>query len=241
MNILRSVFDFVFPPRCIFCKKPLPKGTDMFCCDKCKDEYAFKIICCSKCSGVLSETSGKPVCYTCRAAGRHFDAAISSSRYSEKMRKAIHRYKFSYQTYMAKTLASFIVSALETAEVNYESFDLVINIPPDKVRKLRRGFDHTALFAKYLSEELNIPFGKGFIKKIKRTRPQHLLNARQRASNVKGAYKMADMADVKGKTVLLIDDVFTTGSTAREVSGVLKRAGAKYVLVATVAKSVSRI
>ncbi|MBR2847255.1 MAG: ComF family protein [Clostridia bacterium] len=238
--VFDKILDFLFPPKCIICGKLLDKNADTFICEKCNAEYKFKIICCSKCSGVMTETE-RPVCYTCRAAKRYFDGAVSASRYTENLRKAIHRYKFHPEPYMAKTLAGFIEYAFIKSGAKADSFDFILTVPPDKKRYRNRGFDHTALLGKAASEKLNVPFLDNAAVKIKSNLPQHRLNARQRAANVRGAYKVVKPDEIKCKNILLIDDVFTTGSTAGEVSKMLKKAGAKYVLVATIAKTVPKI
>ena len=238
--VFDKILDFFFPAKCIICGKLLNKHTDNFICSACDAEYKFKIICCSKCSGVLTE-NGRPLCYTCKAAKRYFDGAVSASRYTENLRKAIHRFKFRPEPYMAKTLAGFIEYAFEKSGAKANAFDIIVCAPPDKKRYYKRGFDHAALLGKYVSKKLGIPLLPKAATKIKNNLPQHTLNARNRAANVRGVYKVALPDDVKGKNVLLIDDVFTTGATVNEISRILKRAGAKSVLVATVAKAVPHI
>ena len=157
------------------------------------------------------------------------------------MRKSIHRFKFYGETYMTNTLAEFISYAFEKSGAKADAFDMLLCVPPDKKRYRRRGFDHTEVIGKAVTEKLGIPYVNKVVFKIKSNLPQHTLRARQRAENVRGVYKVAKPDAVKGKNILLIDDVFTTGSTANEVSRILKKAGAKYVLVATVAKSVPKI
>ena len=118
---------------------------------------------------------------------------------------------------------------------------MIVTVPPDKIRYRKRGFDHAGLLGKAAAENLGIPLCENAAVKIKKNRPQHTLSAKQRAANVRGAYKVIKADEIKGKNILLIDDVFTTGSTANEMSRMLKKAGAKYILVATVAKSVPKI
>ena len=188
----------------------------------------------------MTETA-RPLCYTCKAAKRYFDGAIAASRYTETLRKAIHRFKFRHEQYMAKTLAGFIEYAFAKSGAKANAFDIIMCAPPDKERYYKRGFDPVEVIGKYLSEKLGIPILSGAVIKIKNNLPQHKLNARERAKNVHGVYKVILPDDVKDKNVLLIDDVFTTGATANEIARMLKKAGAKYVLVATIAKSVPKI
>ena len=238
--VFDKILDILFPPKCIICGKVLDKNADLLLCDACETGYKFKIICCSKCSGVMTETK-RPVCYTCRASKRYFDGAVSASRYTGMLRKAIHRFKFRGKAHMTKTLAGLIEYAFIKSGAKAEAFDFVASVPPDMKRYRKRGFDHAGLLGKAASEKLNVPFLDNAAVKIKSNLPQHRLNARQRAANVRGAYKVVKPDEIKGKNILLIDDIFTTGSTANELSRMLKKAGAKYVLVATIAKTVPKI
>lgn len=142
---------------------------------------------------------------------------------------------------MAKTLASFVEYAFIKSGAKQDVFDFLLCVPPDKKRYRKRGFDHAALIGSAVSEKLDIPYMDNIIDKIKSNKPQHTLNARQREENVRGVYKIIAPDEVKGKNILLIDDVFTTGSTTNEISRILKRAGAKYVLVATACKAVPKV
>lgn len=142
---------------------------------------------------------------------------------------------------MANTLAGFIEYAFAKSGAKAEVFDIIACAPPARERYYKRGFDHVELLGKFVSEKLGVPMLQDAIIKVKKNRPQHTLSARKRAANVRGVYKVALPEDIKGKNVLLIDDVFTTGATANEISRMLKKAGAKYVLAATIAKTVPKI
>lgn len=238
--MFNKLLDLLFPPKCIICGNLLAEGADNYICGKCESNYKFKIICCSKCSGVMTE-SAKPVCYTCKAAKRYFDGAVAASRYTDSLRRAIHRFKFRPEPYMANTLAGFIEYAFTKSGAKADAFDFIVCAPPDKRRYYKRGFDHVSLLGQFVSGKLGIPVCEKAVIKIKDNLPQHTLNARRRAENVRGAYKVALPDDVKGKTILLVDDIFTTGSTANEIARMLKKSGAKYVLVATIAKAVPKI
>jgi len=118
-------------------------------------------------------------------------------------------------------------------------FDIIVPVPLHSKRLKERGFNQSFLLAHQINKKLSLPVIADDLQRIKWTRPQVELDWRERASNVKGAFTLIDNEEIKGKEVLLIDDVYTTGSTVNECARVLKKAGAKKVYVATVARMLS--
>ena len=138
--------------------------------------------------------------------------------------------------YMSEALVYFLARRLKQIGINRHNIDYITAVPGDITRTRERGFDTAGLLAKELAEMLDIPYKPTILQKIKSTQSQRGLNASERAKNVRGAYKVTSPSLVKGKSILLVDDVFTTGATVTEVSRVLKRCHAGYVFVATVAE-----
>jgi ComF family protein len=128
---------------------------------------------------------------------------------------------------MAEKLAGFV------ADVSPE---VIIPVPLHSRRIRQRGFNQAILIGELLSKEWNIPLERRLLRRIRWTEPQVNLAATERAANVKGAFAVDDPGKVKGRRIILIDDVLTTGSTVSECSKVLKKAGAEAVFVATVAR-----
>lgn len=132
--------------------------------------------------------------------------------------------------------AEFISGLLYTKIPPDKEFDAVVYPPRSKKNKRRYDFDQSELIAKELSKKLGIP-SLGAIKRVKGRKEQKLLSAEQRLKNVKGAYKVVTEELAGVKSVILLDDVMTTGATLNECSRLLKRAGVKKVFVLTVAKT----
>lgn len=233
MKVFKILFDIFFPPKCIYCGKLLTPGDRPLICRKCLDMIPHTQLRCAKCGGVITYNSGRAECLSCKAAGRYFDGVFAPANYKTIVRSAILRYKFGSQTYMAKPLTYFTVCGLKKLSVKA---DVVLSVPPDPVRIGKRGFDPTGNIARHVASELGIPYKSNWLKKIKSTESQSKLTLAARLKNLKGAFAVTSQANVKDLTVLLIDDVFTTGATTSEVSKVLKKKGAKYVFVATLAK-----
>ncbi len=149
---------------------------------------------------------------------------------------AIRQMKFHNRPAIARRLAVYLAEALPEAL----PVDAIVPIPmrPAAIRK--RGYNQAALLARFLSEEIGVPWAPLLIKSRK-TRPQHTLNARERRANLSGAYRLAEGADVRGKVLLLCDDVTTTGSTLREAANVLLRNGAAEVHAVTAATTIQEV
>ena len=118
--------------------------------------------------------------------------------------------------------------------VSKTPFDLVAYVPMTRKATAKRGFNQSEVFARIISKRLNLDFEKNVLIKIRETKPQKSLNAAQRRTNLKGAFKVAK--DVDGKSVLLVDDIITTGATLKENAKMLYKAGARRVTALTFAK-----
>ncbi|MFA7636552.1 MAG: ComF family protein [Monoglobales bacterium] len=233
MNLFTSVFDLFFPPKCIYCGEFLALGDRPLICRRCLDLIPISQLRCGKCGGVITYNNGMPECLSCKTAGRYFDGVFAPATYNGNVRLAILKYKFSAQTYMAKPLSYFTAGGLKKLGVKA---DLVLSVPPDPKRRTKRGFDYTGQLAKYVASELKIPFRSDWLKKTKSTPAQSRLTKAERLKNIKGSFALTSKANVAGLSILLVDDIFTTGATTSEVSKLLKKKGAKYVFVATLAK-----
>lgn len=240
MKVVDYFIDLFFPPKCIFCGKLLKPDTRPLVCEKCMNEFSGDEMVCSKCGGKIYSISGMPSCPVCRISGRYYDAAISALEYSGNVKSAMHRYKLGYQNYIGENLASFPEKLLNDLNIGGNTVDYIVSVPCNSKQKIKRGFDPSTLIAVSLSKKLDIVYLKNEILRVKNTPPQSGLNFRQRQENIRGAYKIKDKEIIKGKNILLVDDVITTGATVIEISRLLRRAGAKYVLAVSVAKTVKK-
>jgi len=215
-KLLSSVLlNVVFPPKCICCRKPVKNSRYMLC---------------HECSGSIGRTIGGGKMY-----GEHFYECIASLYYENMVRDALIRYKFDNCRYYSSTFAS-ILEATITEQYKHD-FDIVSWVPLSKERLKKRGYDQSFLIAKHIAESLNKPCIK-VVKKIKDTKAQSQSgNAENRRLNIYGAYSVESDELFRGKKILLIDDIVTTGSTFSECAKVLMQAGAARVLCAAVARS----
>ena len=202
----------IFPPKCVLCARFLtPQETDL----------------CHDCRQNADPFPGNKTKIPFIA---HWTALWY---YKDNVRASIHRFKFGNRRHYAGVYGRLL--ALRLIESNFAQVDLVTWVPVSTLRKFRRGYDQSRLLAQALGKELSLPVFR-VLKKVRHTPPQSTLgHAPQRRANVLGAYRITDPSKVAGKRILLLDDVVTTGATASECAKVLLTAGAKEVLLATVA------
>ena len=197
----------IFPPCCPACGRSMSR--DECFCPGCMDSYYPADADCREGKQLPPETN-----------------LFAAAYYEGSMREAIHRMKFSGHPGSAATLAPLLLQALRESGAAEGRFDLLVPVPsrPKKVRA--RGYNQSALLAHELSKRTGIPVSETALVKTRDTRAQHDLSAEERQVNLSGSFRASE-SEVSGRRILLIDDVLTTGATARECIGALRAAGAQ--------------
>ena len=260
-------FDAIFPPRCAGgteasrdCEK---WSRDLFCAACAQtlqtlESNIDEMPLCNCCGASMKSANAATLCADCRDNRYHqsppFDAARSVYGYGGAIRPAIHRFKYDGKTALAKPLARLLTDYLRTSStrsstrcVAPDEIDLIVPVPLHRFRQWQRGFNQSELLARHIGRELQIP-SREVLRRTRFTPPQVQLAREERQKNVQGAFALHDTAlrdtalrdtkhDISGATILLIDDVYTTGATLKECAQVLKNAGAKRVFVLTLARS----
>ena len=230
---LRTKLAELFAPvefRCIGC------GKDVFdevgFCDECRTKLPFNNgKTCKRCGVAID--GEEDYCGNCVEEKMYFDRAYSAFVYDGIVRKTILRMKFSECGTYARVFARYLVFLAEKQGLQY---DVVTCVPMSAASYKKRGYNQAELLARGFCDimDCNDKFVVA-LQKIKDTAPQEKLTKFERKENLIGCFRVADGVDVKGKRVLLIDDIKTTGSTVNECAKVLKRKGAINVEVLTVA------
>ncbi len=219
--MLNEMLRLIFPPRCIFCKSLLSVGTTIEICSGCHTKIPFI-------HGNIVETAGEKLYKS------HCDGIICACEYSGIIKEGLIKYKFfdkaSYYRAFAKLLSNRIKNMTRNTK-----FDIIISVPLHKERERIRGYNQALLISKFVSRELGVAENSRVLRRIRNTQSQSLLNKEERHVNIRDAFSVSGACEISGKTILLIDDVLTTGSTVNECSRVLKEAGAKAVIAAVVA------
>ncbi len=198
--------DLLFPPKCILCGRLLDKG-EIDLCKPCRVHT--------------------PECPGGKQKLQFLDSWTSVWYYEEKVRASLLRYKFygkrSYAAAYGRLLAAKLMRE------HPEGFDCLTWVPTAALRKFTRGYDQVELIAEAVGEELGLAPQK-LLKKLRNNKPQSALTGySKRRANVLGIYCCPEKENVKGKRVLLLDDILTTGATAGECARVLKTANAAEV------------
>lgn len=200
------------PARCLVCGEVVYVG--QLVCKACRKDLPGELI-----HRTLRLEDGRPL------------EVIAALPYEGGFRETLVRMKFREERGLARPVARLAVQA---ARAHGASFSLAAYVCKHREDRLRNGYDQSQLLAKYLAAELEIPLGH-VLEKRRVTTPQHELDGRAREKNLVGAYRAAD--EVRGKNVLLVDDIVTTGSTLRECARALYAAGARQVWAACAAST----
>jgi ComF family protein len=241
-KVREATLNLLYPPHCLGCGESLHRDVDPYLCEGCKTGITFiKNPRCTKCGAGLALYGKTPEdgCIHCQAMRLRFDTALSAVYFQGGVKELIHHFKYNQKEYLVKPLMAFISKALETGLPFPEKPHWIIPVPLHWRKKGQRGFNQAELLARCIGEELGIRVLPKGLSRLRDTRPQTSLSLTQRKENVKGAFQVKAPSEfIRGKTILLVDDVLTTGLTASECARVLKRAGAERVHVLTVARAV---
>ncbi len=228
-----NFWDFFFPPRCLACHQFL-KSADVFCgpcealfprlspphCHRCLHPFSSADTSSHLCGNCLTHPA---TCQQIRAAGT----------YKGILHDLVVRLKYHGEERLAVGLGRRMAH-----EIREIKFDLILPIPLHKNRLRERGFNQAHLLAKEIARVSKIDLDPFILIKTKSTEAQALLPAEERRKNLKGAFQLKDSSKIKGKRILLIDDVYTTGTTIEEASKVLVRQGAETVEALVLARGV---
>ncbi len=221
-----KLMELVFPPRCAVCGEVLALGERKgFLCHKCEGNIPFipKNIC-PHCGG---ETDTSGFCDFCLKPFA-FETACAAFPY-EKVRQAIHLFKYEGGKQLGEGLGELLADyLLQYHEELLVKTDIILSVPLHPKKEKRRGFNQTHIFCQKISEKTGLVFRKDGLRRKRDTAAQSTLRTpEERRQNLKDAFEAA--LDVSGKGILLVDDIFTTGSTCNECAKALYRAGAKEV------------
>ena len=229
--LLDGIYNLIYPPKCLVCKKPLETQipTKLLCL-KCLDSIKFNIPpFCPKCSRHLGKNPQMPRCKNCTKILLHFDFAWCSCLYVEPLRKLIQNFKYNQKTLLRRQFTQFMISFIETYNLDITQFDIIVPIPLHPTRLRERGYNQSLLLAHEISEHFNINLNINTLIRTRNTKNQTLLSKKERWTNIAEAFTIKNPKNIYNKSVLLIDDLLTTGATSSEAAKELKNVGAKTV------------
>jgi ComF family protein len=184
------------------------------------------------------------LCSHCRMAPPEFERAVAHAVYEDALREMIHLLKYERVRGIAKPLGRMLARTIETLDNEMGEDLVVVAVPLFPAKEFQRGYNQAVLIADAALEELKrsrpewrLKAAHGVIRRVKDTRSQFELTPKGRRRNLQGAFAIRDGSKVAGREVLLVDDIYTTGATARACSRLLRQAGASKVWVATVSRA----
>lgn len=227
------ILDIIYPDSniCLNCGKVYLFSEIRCLCDSCLSRIKLSEYYCSICGRELE--SDKDLCSFCQEYSFRFDLARSVGIFAGLLKKLLLRFKYEHSLKITYPLVKLLALSLENY-YHFENIDHLIPVPIHNNRMLQRGFNQAYLITKGLSTETGIPLSRD-VKKVKDNPPLFKYAYNKRRDLLKNSFLIEDNL-FSGQTILLIDDIFTTGATADEISHQLKKVGgADRVLVLTIA------
>lgn len=233
--MLDRILDLVWPRRCEICSRPVDRPRRHVCSD-CLNRIPFAPVngCCRRCGRDAAGLDGEFLCEECRTHRPHFDRAASAMRFEGDARDIISSFKFKHHAWMRDDLVDWL-EAMARARFVVDGIDLVVPVPSSLLRWIDRGYSQCGYLASALAKRLGVRYDPCALRRMGSPRRQVGLAEKERRANVAGTF--ACRRRLSGETVLVIDDVMTTGSTLSECAKVLKESGAGKVWCATLARS----
>lgn len=237
-GFVESFLELLYPEKntCFVCSDYDSSINDKYICSDCEKKLV-KIIppLCIKCSKPIDYASDC-LCPDCSVYNKSFEVAKSAFSYEGIIKDSIYSFKYYNKPYFYKFFGSCLLDYIK--EIDYTNFDYITSVPLHKSKMRTRGYNQSELLAKYLSDELSIPY-TDVLKRTVKTTKQSQQNKEKRRKNLKGAFAVKNPlknGNIKNSSVLLVDDVYTTGSTVDECSKTLLNFGVSKVYVITIAR-----
>lgn len=229
------ISDIFFPSniKCVFCGTEV--SGEIAVCENCYKHLPFiRGKTCLKCGGHVVE---EDVCIDCAKNEHEFVRNFAVFDYDGVLRDKILSFKQAGRKHIGYTLSWFIYEKFKSLDVE---FDAVIPMPISSERRKERGFNQADILVSDIEDNTNL-VDKNIIQKVKNTPHQTGLSKENRQTNLERAFVVPNKSLVKGKTLLVVDDIYTTGATLSEVASTLNRAGAKAVYGLTLARTTTHV
>lgn len=235
--LLDRLLDTIWPRTCEICAGAVDRPSRHICSD-CLNRIPFAPVngCCRRCSRAAEGLDGEYICEECRATRPSFDRAASAIKYDDVAKKLVAAFKFNGHFWLKKDFVDWL-EGVAKARLRVEEVDIVIPMPATLFRRWNRGYNQSALLARALAKRLDKRYGRFVLRRKGSPRPQRGLSEEERRKNAVGTFETVVKKAILDQTVLVVDDVMTTGATFSECAAELKRAGAARVWCVSLARS----
>ncbi len=229
-GIAETILDLAFPPRCPICDHIIPFRAGDICGGCLKQIKPISGPVCMKCGKPLEEED--EYCFDCRTKKHLYKQGISVFKYRD-IAPSVYRFKYEGRQEYAVFFGRCMAWKLER-RIKQWGAEALVPVPVHPSRKRQRGYNQAELLAKEISVRTGVPVRCDIVARRKKTTPQKGLDDRQRQNNLKKAFKILKN-DVKLSTIVIIDDIYTTGSTVDAMTATLRMAGIKNIYYAALA------
>lgn len=241
LALVSSLVDLLFPPRCGLCHVIILEKQEKELCRSCRGQIKFiDRPLCSRCGFPFPFPSAtERLCGPCISQERPFRYSRQLGYYQGRLLEAVHKFKYEKKVALAKPLGRMLARMVNSASLGTDH-EAIVPVPLYLVRLKQREFNQSLLLAKVVGRLLNKPVDYQSLMRVRWTEPQVSLTFTARRKNVRGAFgvKRERKRAIAGRTLLLVDDVMTSGATLEECSRTLLKAGAKAVDAVAVARAV---
>ena len=222
LSILETARDLILPPHCAGCAKGIPEG---WWCEDCREDlHPISPPRCESCSQPFTGLVEPAFfCPNCHGRVFHFECAIAVMPSRGAIRELIHGLKYRNMTWAAEPLAEFGVLGFQDPRMP-DHPDFLVPVPLHPLRRRERGYNQAELLAQAISKRTGIPV-LNILQRVRNTTTQTHFDRKQRMKNLRKAFKTRSNRQIKGRQILLVDDVLTTGSTMDECARELLAAG----------------
>ncbi len=232
-----SFLELIYPEKntCFICETYDESIGDKYICMDCEKRIKRLVPpLCSKCSKPIDYNSSADLCRECIDTERHFETAKSPYAYEGLIKKVIYSYKYYNKPYFYKFFGNSLVSYMQSND--YTDFDYIVSVPLHSSKMRKRGYNQSELLAKHIAARLSIPYAD-VLKRTKKTIKQSGQSRQERRKNLANAFAVKGSAEkIIHSSVLLVDDIYTTGATVEACSKALVKYGAGKVFVLTIAR-----
>ncbi|HOD11763.1 MAG TPA: ComF family protein [Candidatus Omnitrophota bacterium] len=228
MYFLEAFLNLIYPPQCWLCHATLAERRQTLCVS-CREKIRHNIPpFCARCSRPLEKLS-RSICHQCQKRLPDFDQSWAATIYNDAMKELLHQFKYKGKTGLRHFFADLLFVFIERYKVPVQQFDLLVPMPIHSAKYREREFNQTVLLAELLSKHFSLTCCDHNLARVAHGPAQALLSEKERWTNVQGAFRIRQPQKIKNKSILIIDDLITTGATASSAAITCRKAGARTV------------
>ena len=239
--MLGRLLDLLWPRCCEVCGRPVDRPSRHICSD-CVNRIPFAPVdgCCRRCGRDAAGLDGEFLCEDCRVNRPSFDRAASATHYEADARNLVLAFKFQDHLWLRDDLVDWLEGVLR-ARFRVGEIDVVLPMPSTLFHRWNRSYNQCAILTRPLARRIGKPYAGFVLRRKGHPRKQSGLDEDERRRNAVGTFTVMRPSAVAGKTVLIVDDIMTTGATLSECAAELRRAGAERVWCVTLASSLRSV